>query len=369
LHQPRVMNQTPPFFLSSFESVEPRFSASQEAILNFLKDRHNQTSTSEKVNPKYFFRYSVKPQQIKQRFFECPDLFLPTDQMVLYGSPSPTGVDIHKRSLFYNERAREIFQHFYSEEKTPPDHIIHVTCTGYVSPSAAQNFVSSKDWSTDVTHAYHMGCYAAFPAIRMAWGQSLLGQQTDLVHTEMCSLHLNPAEMTPEQIIVQTLFADGHIKYRASDQAQGRSFLVRGIKEKILPGTESDMTWMPAPWGLTMTLSKDVPQKIASHVRAFTVGLIEDLKYSVPSVFQNGLFALHPGGPRIIDVLKQSLDLSENQIQASKEILFERGNMSSATLPHIWKRILESNPVPGTPIVSLGFGPGLTMFGSVFEVC
>jgi predicted naringenin-chalcone synthase len=36
--------------------------------------------------------------------------------------------------------------------------------------------------------------------------------------------------------------------------------------------------------------------------------------------------------------------------------------MSSATLPHIWMRLLEASDVPvGTPVVSLAFGPGLTV--------
>jgi predicted naringenin-chalcone synthase len=48
-------------------------------------------------------------------------------------------------------------------------------------------------------------------------------------------------------------------------------------------------------------------------------------------------------------------------------VLFERGNMSSATLPHIWAKILsEAGVRSGTPVVNLAFGPGLTVVGAIF---
>jgi predicted naringenin-chalcone synthase len=80
------------------------------------------------------------------------------------------------------------------------------------------------------------------------------------------------------------------------------------------------------------------------------------------------MFAIHPGGPKIIETVKEALELAENQITESQKILFERGNMSSATLPHIWQLILEKEYPPGTKVVSFAFGPGLTVFGAVFEV-
>ena len=43
--------------------------------------------------------------------------------------------------------------------------------------------------------------------------------------------------------------------------------------------------------------------------------------------------------------------------------------MSSATLPHVWQEILNKNYSIGTKIISYAFGPGLTLFGAVFEIC
>lgn len=81
------------------------------------------------------------------------------------------------------------------------------------------------------------------------------------------------------------------------------------------------------------------------------------------------IFAIHPGGPKIIDSVQEVLELSNDQVVESKKVLFERGNMSSATLPHVWSEILNNNYPVGTKVISYAFGPGLTLFGSVFEVC
>ena len=42
--------------------------------------------------------------------------------------------------------------------------------------------------------------------------------------------------------------------------------------------------------------------------------------------------------------------------------------MSSATLPHIWEAMLADPEVePGSLVVSLAFGPGLTVTGNILR--
>jgi predicted naringenin-chalcone synthase len=80
------------------------------------------------------------------------------------------------------------------------------------------------------------------------------------------------------------------------------------------------------------------------------------------------VFAVHPGGPRIIDRVRERLELTQAQVQASRDVLFAFGNMSSATLPHVWMQLANDPCVSsGTLIVSLAFGPGLTMCGAMFR--
>jgi alkylresorcinol/alkylpyrone synthase len=78
--------------------------------------------------------------------------------------------------------------------------------------------------------------------------------------------------------------------------------------------------------------------------------------------------AIHPGGPRIIDYVLQSLNLDETQAILSRKTLYEHGNVSSATLPLLWKRLLEEPENASSPhALCLAFGPGLTLAGAVLR--
>ncbi|MBC7420455.1 MAG: naringenin-chalcone synthase [Bdellovibrio sp.] len=374
-----------PVYLNNFFQVLPKNKISQKEIIDWTAECHIQ---AERLNPKstfdekelvtlkkFFDRYAVKENQISQRYFECNDVFSKSysnAEIYRIDKEIQSGTNILERTHFFAARAYEIFKEIY-QSNVKPDHLIHVTCTGYISPSAPQRIVAEDLWQkvTAVTHAYHMGCYAALPSIRLA--QALVTQgdtRVDIVHTEMCGLHMNPLAQTPEQTIVQTLFADGHMKYSAShEKVSGtKNLKIIAIHEKIIADSTQDMSWVPAPWGMQMNLSREVPAKIKEQLKPFFSELLAKAQLNLPEAMKS-IFAIHPGGPKIIGSVQEVLELSDEQTKQSKKVLFERGNMSSATLPHVWNEILSADLVSGTRIISFAFGPGLTLFGSVFEVC
>ncbi len=381
--------------LSDFQVVRPPNEASQSDLNQWTLRRHLATrevfgaedSLSPEQYEKIFGRYAVRESMIAKRSFECDDIqFADFARARIYPvhDHQKSGSDIGTRTRFFVERASRVFDQIYDQPRADkPSHMVHVTCTGYRSPSAAQLAVAKREWGDEVavTHAYHMGCYAALPAVRIAEGFIAAKQSfrtssagkpkafnVDIVHTEMCGLHMNPAANTPEQIVVQSLFADGHIKYNARlSETNSPGFRVQAIKEKVVTGSDQDMSWAPEAWGLQMNLSREVPEKIKGAINIFFARLAEEAGTSAERLLSRGIFAIHPGGPKIIQAVQEAMSLSDEQTQYSKRILLERGNMSSATLPHVWNSILEANVPSGTPVVSFAFGPGLTIFGSVFE--
>ena len=378
----------PPIFLHDFQSLQPEHHAEQGTILEWIAAAHAQAEITiqqpatdaerEALTRKYrklVLRFGCSTDRISFRNSALAD-FTHTDwdrmgifQLNKYPSGKPCG----ERSRFYREISGLAFERFYAEESDPPPVIIHVTCTGYVSPSGAQRLVAQRDWgySTEVIHAYHMGCYASLPAIRMAAGFMERGKsRVDIVHTELCTLHMDPSQHLPEQLVVQTLFADGLIRYSASRAGDGvrNGLELIATHEEIVPGTEDAMTWMVSDFGMQMTLSRKVPDHIRAHLGAFLDRLGVPSGLSAMQLCEKALFAIHPGGPRIIDEIAEHLGLRPDQVQASNAILRNYGNMSSATLPHVWKSILEDEAIQsGTLIVSMAFGPGLTISGAILR--
>jgi predicted naringenin-chalcone synthase len=295
---------------------------------------------------------------------------------------TPTGELLDARMDLFEETACSVFDRVYAKEHSAPDDIVHVTCSGYVSPSPVQTFLSKRGWHrTGVTHSYHMGCYGAFPAVRTALG--LVGssysslpcpkRRVDLVHTEFLSLHFDLLGEAPDSFVTSTLFADGFIKYSAYPQSEFATGAKPGLKilaldEQILPESLPEMTLRPGPLQFDMSLSKRVPFLIRDSIVDFFASLCAQADVDFESEKSKMIFAIHPGGPAILNQIRNRLGIEESQIAIGRRVLYEHGNMASATAPHIWQRILETEDIPaGSHVLSVAFGPGLTVIGALFE--
>jgi predicted naringenin-chalcone synthase len=375
--------------LTSFRLLRPRYEAPQEEILTWLADIHARAEAAGRGDAGFDMAAFRARMQRLVRHVCCG-----SDRIASrgYTATDPEHTDRRENALYdvtarssaagtaartdlYAAEVEDAFARMYEDEPDGPDDLVHVTCTGYVSPSGAQKLVSTKGWGrrTHVTHAYHMGCYAAVPALRI--GSALArredGGRVDIVHTELCSLHFDPFVHTPEQLVVQSLFADGTARYTVRDAPKGeRALRVLALHEVVADGSEDAMKWRLGDHGMRMTLSREIPDCLARSVRPFLSELFArvGLDLSLAREPSRCVFAIHPGGPKIIDVVRAALELEEGQVATSREVLRRFGNMSSATLPHIWSNILDADAIPeGTLIASLAFGPGLTVAGALLR--
>ena len=105
-----------------------------------------------------------------------------------------------------------------------------------------------------------------------------------------------------------------------------------------------------------MTLSTRVPGLIAENLRPW---LDSWLKVQGLSISDIGSWAVHPGGPRILAAVGESLDIDRHALGASHSILTEYGNMSSPTVLFILERMRHAQA--RRPWITLGFGPGLAV--------
>nr|VFJ75841.1 MAG: Predicted naringenin-chalcone synthase [Candidatus Kentron sp. FW] len=293
----------------------------------------------------------------------------------------PRGLPISERMEKFRKAVNGLLEQHYADCGQAPDDIIHVSCTGYMSPSPVQQFTVRNHWNnTIVTHNYHMGCYAAFPAVRSAQGfmagSFALGRpksRIDIFHTEYCSLHLNFHRLTPNNIVNMTLFADGFMCYSAFSQdsfdaGRQNGLEILSMAERLIPDSEQEMTWDLGENYFEMNLSPAVPFFIAEHIRDFVESLVAMAGYKLGDIKDDLLFAVHPGGPKILEHIRKRFQLAAEQMRFSWEILYENGNMSSVTVPYIWHAITCDDTIPkGKLVLSMAFGPGLTACGMLME--
>lgn len=79
-------------------------------------------------------------------------------------------------------------------------------------------------------------------------------------------------------------------------------------------------------------------------------------------------WALHPGGEAIIEGAKELLQLSDDQLRATREIYKTRGNSSSPTVLIVLDK-LRTMGRGRDQIVATSFGPGLAIEMSILKRC
>lgn len=244
------------------------------------------------------------------------------------------------------------------------------SCTGYATPGIDVRLAREIGMSPSVRRLNigHTGCHAALPALSAVNDFVIAHQQPAvLLCVEISSLHLQPATTELEQVVVHSLFSDAAAAVVVEPAASGE----RGGLEIIdlMTFTDTDtmdyMTWNVTDHGFRMTLSRHVSDVVSSMVKPFVEELLERNGLSRENV---DAWAIHPGGPRILDAVGDRLSLDAQDIACSRRTLEEHGNCSSPTILLVIdsvRRVLDR--APQKFVVALSFGPGMTLCAALLR--
>ena len=299
-----------------------------------------------------------------------PVFFDPASGQVL--SPS-TG----RRNQTYVELAPELFLTAASRaveaargiEADDISHVVTVSCTGFYAPGPDYAVVRGLGLkpSTQRLHLGFMGCYGAFPALHAAQAFCLADPTAVVlvVCVELCTIHLRSSN-DADTILASSVFADGAaaaVVTAAPAQAGETVLDLDGFQTVLTPDGEQDMAWTIGDAGFEMTLSSYVPRIIERDIRGALAPLLAaDAGVADGPYAQIERWAIHPGGRSILDKVQRTLQLSEEQLEPSREVLREYGNMSSATVLFVLQRILhKASTDEAERVCAMAFGPGLTV--------
>lgn len=246
---------------------------------------------------------------------------------------------------------------------TPPDsitHLITVSCTGFSAPGLDAGLIDTIELSPSVgrTHIGFMGCHGAINGLRIADALTTANtaERVLLCSTELCTLHFQYG-CDPQDTVANALFADGSAAVVGSSPSGGASApTTKAFHSCKLAATQDKMSWRVGDHGFQMRLEPQVPEIILQELKPVVANWLAGLSLGICDIAG---WAIHPGGPKIIDAVEQSLGLPPRATQASRVVLREYGNMSSPTVLYILDQLC--NPCRDGLIVVMGFGPGLTV--------
>ena len=240
-------------------------------------------------------------------------------------------------------------------------HLVTVSCTGFHAPGVDIALIHGLGMSPAIqrTHVGYMGCHGALNGLRVARAYSTAepGARVLLCAVELCSLHYHYG-WDPQKIVANALFADGAaaVVGASADAGPPDAWQLSASGSCVFPGCADAMTWTVGDYGFEMTLSKRIPHLIATNLQPWLEGWLGGHGLAVRDVRS---WAIHPGGPRILDAVAESLALTREQTADSRAVFARCGNMSSPTVLFILDH-LRRQRAP-RPCVALGFGPGLAV--------
>jgi predicted naringenin-chalcone synthase len=127
--------------------------------------------------------------------------------------------------------------------------------------------------------------------------------------------------------------------------------------------TADHMTWDITDLGFRMGLSPRVPDVLALYVPDLVDQLLA--RHGLGRSDVDG-WVVHPGGPRILNVVRDRLGLADADLAASRAVLAEHGNCSSPTVLLILDA-LRALPRSPQRVLALAFGPGLTLYATLLK--
>ncbi len=287
-------------------------------------------------------------------------IFLPT------GREDDRGPTTGQRMRVYTAEARPLALHAARQaldqaqlNASAITHLVTVSCTGMQAPGVDYELIQGLGLPATVqrTHIGFMGCHGAINGLRVAqaFADSEPEARVLLCAVELCVLHYYYG-WDPQKIIANAIFADGAAAVVGVPErlAPAGAWRVTATGSCLIPDSREAMSWTIGDHGFEMTLSKRVPSLIHEHLRPWLENWLAQRGLSRESI---GSWAIHPGGPRILDASAAALELREDQLTASREVFATHGNMSSPTVLFIIEHLRARGA--RLPCVALAFGPGL----------
>jgi len=240
--------------------------------------------------------------------------------------------------------------------------VIAVSCTGYMMPSLDAHLghrigINRAARRVPITE---LGCSAAVAAVGLA-GELLHGEEDGgsalVISTELSSLCLHLTEPSISDVLGGLLFGDASASVVIAGTDEGRGPRILGSKTVLWPETTFDLGMRLTTTGFRLDLSPQVPRLVRRHLRSTVETFLAEHRASIEDV---AFWAVHPGGPKLLESIGDTLGLSEAALRPTWRVWEQCGNMSSATALVILRDLLEEGPPPGSLGMLLAPGPGLS---------
>jgi alkylresorcinol/alkylpyrone synthase len=244
------------------------------------------------------------------------------------------------------------------------DLIISTTVTGLAVPSLDARIAALVGLRPDVRRVPLVGLGCVAGAAGVARLEDYLVGHPDgvaaLVSVELCSLTVQRDDLSVANLVASGLFGDGAAavvavgRNRASDDPGQVEVLAS--RSHLYPDSERTMGWDVTSTGLRIVLDANVPDLVRAYLGADVDGFLADRGLDRTDV---EWWVCHPGGPKVLEAIADALALPRSAVEMTWDSLARIGNLSSASVLHVFEDTLRDRPPrPGSYGMLMAMGPG-----------
>lgn len=237
------------------------------------------------------------------------------------------------------------------------DFLVYTSVTGLSVPSLDAQLMNRLPFRTDLRRLplFGLGCLGgAAGTARLA---DLLQARPQgygiLLSVELCSLTLQPQDLSAANLVASGLFGDGAAALLMGPPAPSQPTVV-DTRSVFFPHSEHVMGWDIGSHGFSIVLSPQVPHYALDHLGPALMRFLEDHQLTPADI---KAWVAHPGGPKVVDALQEALGLPADSLRTTRESLQKVGNLSSASVLFILAEHFKKDYQAGDYGVMLAMGP------------
>ncbi len=236
-----------------------------------------------------------------------------------------------------------------------------VSVTGISSPSIDALLINKMGLCRNIRRLpiFGLGCVAGAAAISRAadYVRAYPDQAAVVLSVELCSLTIQRGDVSMANLISSSLFGDGAAAVIVAGGECGLSGpSILATRSVFYPDTEEMMGWDVTEKGFRIVLSREIPNLVRKNLAHDLDDFLAERGLTRADI---GSWALHTGGPKILEATAEALGLNHGELDVSWQCLRRTGNLSSASVLVVLEEVMKNRrPAPGTLGLLAAMGPG-----------
>ena len=248
------------------------------------------------------------------------------------------------------------------------DFIITVSCTGFMIPSVDAYLINRLRLRKDIVRlpVTEMGCAAGVSAL--IYANNFLIARPDAkvaiiaVESPMSTFQYEDYSMT--NMVSSAIFGDGAACTILGGSSDQLAPVIVDTDMYHFYDEEDMMGFRMRNTGFQMVLDPSVPDTIEAHFKDILFPFLERNSLTIEDIDH---LIFHPGGKKIVQIVEGLFGALGKNLDDTKEVLRQYGNMSSATVLYVLERFLGRDIPAGDRGLMLSFGPGFSAQSVLLE--